>query len=111
MRALLLACLVLPSCTPTDDTTFYLTAHVTCTEPFDTMLVSGNDGLPAMIALAGPTMMADYHHEDEFGDFSKLGITVTLDGNAVATGTASNIAYRPISDFELSAEITMALTP
>lgn len=112
MRLVLLACLVLTACTNGDLEGGHLIVHVTCPTSFNAMMIHFGNSNPFEVEASAPTQSYDWDYWSTFDEETEVSITA-LDGagNAVATGSASNIAYTWLDDGSAFAEISMRLTP
>jgi hypothetical protein len=105
-------CLAFTGCAGSEAEGDHLIVHVTCTRDFDELLVSDITAAPIDVPV-GPSDHYDWDYWETFtGDGPEsLSITVLAGGNAIATGTASQIAYIDQGDGSRRAEITLPLTP
>ena len=115
MRLLWIAALVVGTaagCVATDDGDgIHLIAHITSPVEFDHMLVTLDNYEPRDIFLGDSTTSYDFDHWEIADEITDIKVTLTANGNAVASGEASHIQYHPAGDGTDLAEITMPLQP
>lgn len=116
MRLMLLACLLVTGCFGEEDDDAegdHLIVHVDCTADFDSMIVTLDQDAPDSISVGVLTQSYDYDYWATLdGDGPRtVSITVLADGDAVATGQATDIAYITQSDGTGLAEISLPLKP